>query len=142
MKLKLKWSNGTVLSELREDTLVMRSINFYLELRPRAIIVRNYRGYRLGEDAKRRYIYVYLREKISPYTGPPEINPINKPVLIGNYQLKYTITKYDEYYTIVTPGYTLYEYVIITSDEIGIALSRKREVYFEEGSNELVIYLV
>ncbi|WP_148677116.1 hypothetical protein [Staphylothermus hellenicus] len=142
MKLRMKWGNGSLSVELNEDILTIYSPNFLLELRPRTIIVDNCRGYRVGEDNKRKYIYIYLKEKINPYTSPPQITPTKKPILLGNYQLVYTTTKYDLYYTIITPGYTLYEYVIITNDEVGIALSRKRETYFEETDNKLVIYLV
>ncbi|ABN69620.1 hypothetical protein Smar_0512 [Staphylothermus marinus F1] len=142
MKLRIKWGNGSLYTELHEDTLIIYSSNFSLELRPRTIIIDNYRGYRIGEDNKRKYIYVYLKEKINPYATPPQITPAKKPVLIGDYQIVYTTTKYDIYYTIITPGYTLYEYVIITSDEVGIALSRKRETYFEETDNKLIVYLV
>jgi hypothetical protein len=59
-----------------------------------------------------------------------------------DYIVRYTRSLIDEYYTIITPGSHLYDYVVITSDELGIVLSGRREVYFDKTNSTLTIYLV
>jgi hypothetical protein len=132
--------NGVLYVDIRDEVLVLQAVNNVLELRPRTLIVKKYRGYRIGEDPKNKYLYIYLAEKIRSFPG--KISSEKEEYMIGNYVLKRTITKYDEYYTIITPGYFLYEYIILTSEEIGIAMSRKREVYFEPENGSLIVYLV
>ncbi len=140
MRFKIPWMNGILYVDARDEVLVLQAVNLVLELRPRALIINKYRGYRVGEDQRNRYLYIYLAEKIRSFPGKTSVE--KGEYMISNHVLKRTITKYDEYYTIITPGYFLYKYIILTSDEIGVAMSRKREIYFEPENSSLIVYLV
>ncbi len=142
MRETVTWFNGSLEVLVKESVLVLRGSNFFIEIRPRSIIVSNVKDLRIGEDTKKKYIYVYLVEPIKPLTSAFSKIVPGKLINIGDYQLRYTVTNYDHYYTIITPGYTLYDYIIISSDEIGIVTSRKREVYYEVSDHIITLYFV
>jgi len=136
------WHNGSLEVLVKESVLVLRGSNFFIEIRPRSVIISNVKDLRIGEDTKKKYIYIYLIEPIKPLTSVHSKIVPGKPFNIGDYQLRYTITNYDHYYTIITPGYTLYDYIVVSSDEIGIVTSRKREVYYEVSDHMITLYFV
>ena len=137
----MPWLNGSLEVLVKESVLVLRGSNFFIEIRPRSIILSNVKDLRIGEDTKKKYIYVYLLEQIKPLSSQSRILP-GKLINMGDFQLRYTVTNYDHYYTIITPGYTLYDYIIVSSDEIGIVTSRKREVYYEISDHMITLYFV
>ncbi len=136
---KIPWGNGYIVVETSSDILRIRSKNMSIEVRPRTIIVHGYSSHRVGGDSRKKYIYIYFREKLREYDGKVDVS---NPKHIDGYEFRYTKTYYDEYYTIVTPYSFLIEYIILTSSELGIVLSGKKKIYFEKINNTLTIYIV
>jgi len=140
--VSITWSDGCLSLKISYDLFKIKGYNFELELRPRTIILKNYSRYRVGTDQRRKYVYVYFDEKIKPLDKCDQFLEIKGVRYIDSYEFRYTRTFYDEYYTIVVPGIFYIEYIILSSTKLGIVLSKKREVYFEETSEYLIIYIV
>ncbi len=143
MKIRTRWRDGSVEIIIKGEILLLKFLNNSVEFRPRSISIENSREHYLRSDSKKKYIYVYFPEELKPLPFQPSLKLKDiDSFTVENYEFRYTRASIDEYYTIVTPGTHLYDYVILTSDELGIVLSGKREVYFDETSDVLTIYLV
>ena len=143
MKLRIKYVDGSIEYYLSGDILVVKALNNAFEFRPRAIIIDSAGEYLEGVLSKYKYIYVDFPEPLKPLPFQPTIKTGNAgKYMIGNYELRYTNTPIGEYYTVITPGTHLYEYVILTTDRLGVKTSRKREVYYDRTDSTLTLYFV
>lgn len=142
MKTRGRWRNGSVEIINRSGILTLKFLNNTVELRPRAIYFEKILDHRIGKDNRKKYIYIYF-EELRPLPLQPILRMKNiDEFTIENYTIRYTRTAIDEYYTIITPGTHLYDYMIITGDEAGIVASIRREVYFDREDRSLTIYMV
>lgn len=139
----LPWKNGVLKLYIRDDILVLEAENNRIEFRPRTIIVEKAARVKEGVVGKKKYLYIILLRELKPFSEKPHSRRIiGKPLIIERYEIRYTRTGIGEYYTFITPGTHLYDYIIISEDEIGIAISGKREVYVVEERLSCYIYLV
>lgn len=141
--ISLPWKEGVLKLCIRDDILVLEAENNKIEFRPRTIIVEKAAQVKEGVVGKKKYLYIVLLRELKPFNEKPYSRIITgKPLIIERYEIRYTRTGIGEYYTFVTPGTHLYDYIIVSEDEIGIAMSGKREVYVEEERLSCYIYLV
>lgn len=90
---------------------------------------------------KKRYIYVKFSEKLLPLTGKGEY--VLKRKIIENFEVRITDLDFTKYLTIIMPGTFLYNYALLSDDELIIETSTKKEVYFEKLKElMLTIYFV
>jgi len=135
---RLAWKNGYLILEHTSDYLRVRSVSVVFEIRPRTVVVRGCRGYREGVVDK-KYIYVYFVDELKPFAENVEHA---QSTIRDHYEIIYTKTFYDEYYTIILPGTFLIDYIIFTSDVLLLAMSSKRKSFYEKLDSELTIYVV
>jgi len=137
---RVKWGNGVVLIRCSEDSLILTFKNVKITLYPREVQV-NRGVLRFFESTvgKKRYVYVYFREKLKPIITNDITNARNTRVQC-NFEVHCVDLEFSKYLTIVTPGATLYNYVVFTEDIMTIVSSGKRKVYFETIDGGLNVY--
>jgi len=121
------------------DKLIIKAKNVSIELRPRTIVVENAVDYREGVD-KKRYIYIYFREMFEPFENKVVEQDYSREHV--NYEVRHVKTYFGEYLTMITPPQFFIDYLILSSDELAVVLSGKREVYYEKIGDVLTIYIV
>ncbi|MET1159901.1 MAG: hypothetical protein ABWW65_02975 [Thermoprotei archaeon] len=141
MERKLRWGNGYLIVKYTMDSLILKWSNSDIEVRPRSISIRGYSSYREAVDnkGKYRYIYVYFDETLKPFKG---LEPNTPSVIRDVFEIRYTRTYYDEYYTIILPGSFFIEYMIFSSDVLVFVLSAKKRVFYEKLAASLIVYIV
>jgi len=139
LQRRLPWRDGCIVFEYTNDYFRVESASIFFEVRPRMVVVKGYSGYREGEWLTKKYVYVYFNGELKPFPERSE----QAPHTIRNlYEVLYTKTFYDEYYTVILPGSFFIDYIVFTSDVLLLAMSSKRKVFYEELGRELVVYLV
>ena len=141
--VRIKYRDGSIEFRLSDDILVVKALNNEIELRPRSILVEEIEKYEVGGNNKNKYIYVYFPEELAPlpyqpYAGKKQVETIT----VGRYEVRYTDSQLGEYYTIITPGTHLYDYVIIIDKMLSARASGKREVYIDMEDKPVAIYFV
>lgn len=136
---KVPWKNGFINIDFNVDRLKIIALNNMFEARPRTILVNKFSEYR-ESNVRKKYIYVYFNEELKPFNNGEDV--VNPDRGFEFYEIKYTKTDYDEYYTIIPPSSFLYDYIVLTSSELGIVMSVKRRVFYEKIDNTLIIYTV
>ena len=121
--------------------LIIAFKNVVFMFLPREVRVsNNVKTHREGKHGKKCYVYVELSNNVTPISVKGEV--INKPRIIGNFELRYTNLDFSRYLTIITPGAFLYNYAILFDEGLCIETSANKEVYFEKIRDSLTIYFV
>jgi len=135
----ISYRNGCLQVKRTGEYIVVSSNGFSIEIRPRIITVK---GVKEAEEkpiysAKRKSIYIY-HDSIDALEKCPD-----KPdeLLLGDYMVKKTSLFTGEYITIITPGYSLIEYLVITDRVTVIVTQGGRNVYFERGDDTIAVYI-
>lgn len=136
---KIPWKSGYIVIDYTIDKLNISALNNSFELKPRTIVVSKFDKY-VEAVNRRRYIYIYFIEELKPFINSNEV--VFRENDIDFYEINYTKLDYDEYYTIILPGHFIYEYIVLTSDELAVMLSIKRRVFYERVDSKLVLYIV
>lgn len=139
-----KWSipfkEGCLEVRRKGDSLEVRGGNFTIELRPRVISVDGSTGISIeGIYGSRRKV-IYIRHE-----GIKTLDHCNEKIEevdLGDYIVKSTYLFTGSYITIITPGYLLVDYVVITDDSAAVVVQGKRSTYFEESGRRVTIYVV
>lgn len=141
--LRIKCRDGSLELRVIDDILVVKALNNEIELRPRSILVEEIEKYEVGGDNKNKYIYVYFPEELAPLPYQPYAGRKSfETITVGRYEVRYTNSQLGEYYTIVTPGTHLYDYVIIAYKMLSARAPGKREVYIDTEDKPVAIYFV
>ncbi len=139
-KLRVAWGDGHLELRFVEDWLEVLASNYRIILAPRSVEIRGEAsGHRESLVGKRKYIYVGLAEGLKPLRGPGERV---ERLLVGGFEVTGTDVEFSRYLTIVTPGFFLYNYVVLSDSSLALELSARREAYFDEGGEKLTLYLV
>lgn len=136
---KIPWRTGYIVLNYSTDRLSISALNNMIELKPRTIVINETSGYSEG-CVRKRYVYIYFSEELKPYSCRDEV--LFKENNVDFYETIYTKIDYDEYYTIILPSHFLYEYVVLTSDELAVTMSTKKSVFYEKVNSKLVVYVV
>ncbi len=141
-----KWGAGRALEiEVSEDVMIIRGDGFELDLEPRSVHLEAPEFYvREYTDEKRKRIYIDLPAGIKGIEAPRIDIDYGENRLLGLFEVRLTsISSLDNYLTIITPGGYLYDYVILTSNNMMLETNARRKTYREEMPGEsLTIYLV
>jgi len=139
LQRRLPWRNGHIVFEYTNDYFRVESTSVFFEIRPRMVVVKGYSSYREGEWLKKKYVYIYFSGELKPF---PERLEQASHTIRDLYEILYTKTFYDEYYTVILPGSFLIDYIIFASNVLLLAMSSKRKVFYEKLNSQLVVYLV
>lgn len=139
MNRKTPWRDGYIVLNYTSDVLLINAMNNSVEARPRTIVISRFKNY-IEAISNRKYIYIYFPEELKPFTNEGGVSL--QEIRLEFYDIKYTRIDYDEYYTVILPGFFLYDYIVLTSDEIAVAMSIKRRVFYERIDSRLVLYIV
>lgn len=142
-KLYVEWipKRGSLMVTFKPYELTIAFKNIVFMFLPReARVSNNVKEYRESKYGRKRYIRVKLSSSVIPISARGE--PIVKPRIIGNFELRYTNLDFLRFLTIITPGAFLYNYAILSDEGLCIETSASKEVYFEEIKDSLTIYFV
>ncbi len=138
----IKWWSGSLVFRVSSEQLVVGSRNTSVDLRQRTVIVKapieSYEVF-YDENSRKKYVYIYFRGNIRPFERRCRV--VDREA-IGVFEIRVVDKEFESYLTIVTPGFYLYDYVILTRDSIAIVLSGNRQVYFDKGVDHLTVYIV
>lgn len=139
-KLRVAWGDGHLELRFVEDWLEVLASNYRIVLAPRSVEIHGEAsGHRESLVGKRKYIYVELAEGLKPLRGSGE--KVER-LLVGGFEVTGTDVEFSRYLTIITPGFFLYNYAILTDGSLALEASARREAYFDEGGGKLTLYLV
>lgn len=142
-RLYIEWvpKKGSLMATFKPYELVIAFKNIIFMLLPREVrISSNVEKFEEEKHGKKHYIYVKLSENVNPISAKGEY--VQKPRIIEGFELRYTNIDFSRYLTVITPGIFLYNYMIISDNEVFIETSVNKEVYFEELKGALTIYFV
>ena len=143
-RIEVKWGNSCIELEHSIDILRLNSVNYRVELRPRTIIVKgsidSSEVVETGKHRKKKYLYINFKEKIKGFVGRRYSQETE--FILRNFEVKILDLEFERYITIITPGPFLYNYVIISQDQLVIELSGKREVYIDRELKMITVYIV
>ncbi len=142
----VKWGAGRALEvEVSQDVMVLKGEGLEIILEPRSIHLEAPEFYVAEyEDGRRKRVYIRLPQGVKGVEAPRVDIDSTTARLLGLFEVRLTeIPGLDRYLTIVTPGGYLYDYVILTSDQVMFETSAKKKLYREEMPGEsITIYLV
>ena len=139
-RLRVSWGEGHLELRFVEDWLEVHAANCRVVLAPRSVEVHGKAaGHRESLVGKRKYIYVELAEPLKPLKGPGE--RVEK-LLAGGFEITGTDVEFSRYLTIITPGFYLYNYAVLSDTSLALEVSTRREAYFNQEGGKLTLYLV
>ncbi len=139
--LYVRWGKGGLELEQSNHALIIRAKNYEIVLEPRSIIVNGkYSGKREVEHMNRKTIFIDFAEKVEPF-NPSRID-ISGRNYVGNFEIIYTDLEFEHYLTIITPAEHLYDYAVLTTEELMIHMQAKRQVFYEEEPFEKIILYI
>ena len=139
--LYVRWGRGGLELEPSSHVLVIRAKNYEIMLEPRSILISGkYSGKREIEHMNRKTIFIDFAEKVEP-VNPPRID-ISGRNYVGNFEIIYTDLGFEHYLTIITPAEHLYDYAVLTTEELMIYMQAKRQVFYEEEPFEKIILYI
>ena len=129
--------------DVQVDELIVRGGNFKISLRSREIEVQgNIKSYGDYVVGRKKYCYI-------DFNGPltlldiPRVDLRNQDMeIISNFELRVTDIEVSKYLTIVTPGNFLYNYVILSNNSLGVELSSRRNVFYEQIRDGVIVYMM
>lgn len=121
------------------ERLIVAGENFSVELSPRVVLVKGARSVEVKEVYGSRGKVVYIHHQA--VSALKKCEGATDEVDFGDYIVRSTRLYTGSYTTIITPGYSLVNYVVVTKDSTVIVLQGKREVYFEENEH-VAVYVV
>ncbi len=138
----VRWLHGALELTVSGDTLEVRAANGRIVFEPRSVTVEARYAYKKEiEDRNRKNLYVGFQEPLQPL-NPPRVDIVGRNY-VGNFEVIYTNLDFEAYLTVITPASHLYDYAVITTQEVMIQMPAKRKLYYEEEPYErLVVYFV
>lgn len=137
----VRWGRGGLELEPSSQVLVIRSKNYEIVLEPRSILISGrYSGKREIEHMNRKTIFIDFAEKVEPL-NPPRID-VSGRNYVGNFEVIYTDLGFEQYLTIITPAEHLYDYAVLTTEELMVYMQAKRQVFYEEEPFEKIILYI
>ncbi|MEB3844681.1 MAG: hypothetical protein LRS48_03245, partial [Desulfurococcales archaeon] len=123
------------------QALTIRAKNYEIVLEPRSVLlVGRYGAKREIEHMNRKTVFIELVDKVMPLETP-RIDIVGRNY-IGNFEVVYTDLGFEKYLTIITPAEHLYDYAVLTSDELMLYMQAKRKLFYEEEPfDKLVLYI-
>ena len=139
----VRWGGSRALRlTVSGDTLVVEAENARITLEPRSIAVEaGYRYKREIEDKSRKNLYIGFSEPLKPIEAP-RVDILGRG-FIGNFEVIYTDLDFEKYLTIITPASAVYDYVVLTNEELMVQMPPRRKLYYEEEPyDKIVVYIV
>jgi len=135
----IRYRDGCLEVKRAGEYLLLSGWNYSIEIRPRIISVKGFKRAEVKEvyGSRRKIVFIYhdaVKELRECYNTVEEID-------LGDHLVKATSLFTGHYITIVTPGYTLIDYIVITGDQTLIILQGKRNIFLEEHRDTLTLYL-
>ncbi len=141
LKVYARWGGGAVEIRVHGSVFVFRAANAEIVFEPRSVVVEaKYAGRRQVLDEKRTRVYIDLAEEVKPLE-PVRIDLIGSRTL-GLFEVRLTDLEFRRYMTVVTPADFLYDYFIVSDDQVMIEMSGRRKVFFEEEPFEKIIVYI
>jgi len=137
----VKWGKGGL--ELRIDgpSLMIRARNYEIMLEPRSVLVNGrYGAKREVEHMNRKTFFIELVDGITPLDAP-RVDIVGRNY-VGNFEIIYTDLDFERYLTIITPAEHLYDYAVLTTQELMLHMQAKRKLFYEEEPFEKIIIYI
>jgi hypothetical protein len=133
--------NDKCLEILIESGSITVHGNFDLEIRQRIIVtsgdvkteIHSIRG------GKKKVIYLHYDKFMGSECAPGHRVLDELPTHLAH--IKYIESRLGGYLTIITSGYFLVDYIVVSSETVAIVTSGKREIYIDRNNN-VAIYIV
>ncbi|WP_440059212.1 hypothetical protein ACSU1N_05345 [Thermogladius sp. 4427co] len=133
----INWGSGGLYASVENDNIRIEG-GYSIEVRTRAIIFENAVDYFIIDGEKKKYIYIEHGELMPRQ----DAKGCSDELELGRYLLRRVDLGFEEYLSIITPGESLVDYIVVTRKLTCIILSRKRQVFTDLSNNTLAIYLV
>lgn len=135
----MRYGDGCLEVKRTGEYLLLSGWNYSIEIRPRIVAIKGFKRVEVKEiyDSRKKIVFIY--HDVVKELG--ECNDVVEEIDLGDYLVKVTSLFTGHYITIVTPGYTLIDYIVITGDQTLIILQGKRNIFLEEYRDIVTIYL-
>jgi hypothetical protein len=143
LRVKIGFGEGSLEYYTYGERLQLRGLNNIIELRPRSLFIGKAKSREDGLAGKRRYIYIYPPEPLKPLPMQPMIGGrgLGRTSIRG-FEVRYAETPIGFFHTIILPGWSLLDYLIVADDQFAVAVSGKKEVYYDVEDDSLTVYVV